>query len=104
LGLNGKQAITFFEDSLDAEEPFNLVLLDIVMPIMDGLEALKKMRAAERRSEVPIADEAFIIMITTLDTDHRKIFRQEGCDGYITKPVRRIELLEMLKVYGLIEP
>ena len=79
---NGKQAI----DSLDLFYP-DLILLDVMMPEMDGIEVCKQIKAMPKWSAVPI------IVVTALDT--KKDLAQclfAGADDFISKPVNRLEL------------
>ncbi|MEB0033200.1 response regulator [Undibacterium sp. RTI2.1] len=67
-----------------AQRRFDLVLLDIMMPVMDGLEALATIRTKEQHmgSHLPI------IMVTghAEPTDQIRL-KQAGADGYVTKPI-----------------
>ncbi len=66
------------------EKDFDVILMDIRMPKMDGLEAAKRIRAMEnpRKSQVPI------IALTGLSSDEeRESCKQAGMDGFITKPI-----------------
>jgi CheY-like chemotaxis protein len=73
-----------------------LLLLDIRMPRVDGVEVLRQMKARESTSKVPV------IMLTTTD-DPREIERcyQLGCSVYITKPVNYDDFVEAVKRLGL---
>ncbi|HWG42658.1 MAG TPA: response regulator [Gemmataceae bacterium] len=73
-----------------------LLLLDINMPRIDGVEVLRQIRADERISKTPV------IMLTTTD-DPREIERcyQLGCSVYITKPVIYEEFIDAIKRLGL---
>jgi CheY-like chemotaxis protein len=73
-----------------------LLLLDIKMPRVDGIEVLRQVRADPRTSTVPI------IMLTTTD-DPREIERcyQLGCNVYITKPVDYQAFIEAIQRLGL---
>ena len=77
---NGKEAVEY----AFAEHP-DAVLMDIKMPVMDGIEALKEIRL--RTTELPV------IMQTAyaFDTD-RRTAEEAGCNGFITKPVMPREL------------
>ena len=74
-----------------AEHP-DAVLMDIKMPVMDGIEALKEIRL--RTTELPV------IMQTAyaFDTD-RRTAEEAGCNGFITKPVMPRELKIYLDKY-----
>ena len=67
-----------------AQEPFDLVLMDLMMPVMDGLEASMRIR---QLSSVPI------IMLTAKGDDTDKLIGFDaGADDYITKPFNILEL------------
>ncbi len=67
-----------------SEQKFDLVAMDMQMPIMDGLEATEKIRAGERKSgkHLPI-----IAMTANAFEEDRQKCQRAGMDGYITKPV-----------------
>jgi CheY-like chemotaxis protein len=74
----------------------SLLLLDINMPRVDGVEVLRQLRADPRTSRLPV------IMLTTTD-DPREVERcyQLGCNVYITKPVDYQAFVEAIKRLGL---
>lgn len=78
------------------KEPFDLVLLDIMMPGMDGWEVLKILKLDTRTCDIPVA-------MLTCKTDTRdKLFGlQEGAVDYITKPFSPEELIS--RVEGIFE-
>ncbi len=80
---NGQQALDVLRETADEEDRFNLVLMDIQMPVMDGIEAIRAIRRMEGEpGRVPvIALTAF----AAKEDEHR--FRELGADGYISKPV-----------------
>ena len=70
----------------------DLILLDIMMPKMSGLELLEKLRADEKTRLIPV------VMVTVLKETEDKVKALEaGCDDFITKPVDKIELLARVK-------
>jgi len=74
-----------------AEKP-DLVLLDVVMPDMDGFEVCRILRDAESNNLMPI------IMLTSMDNQEDKLIGLElGADDYITKPFNNRELLSRVK-------
>ncbi len=107
LAENGEEAVTLFKEALAADSPFELVLLDILMPIMDGQEALKKMRKTETLYHKMSLDEkkpAFILMVTTVE-DLRQLteaFIEGRCNGYLNKPIDAEELIGRLKKHQVI--
>lgn len=73
-----------------------LLLLDINMPKMDGIEVLERMKSDEELKEIPV------IMLTTTD-DPREVEAcyKMGCNMYIAKPVDFVKFSETLKRLGL---
>lgn len=85
---NGQKAVQALDD-----ETFDLVLMDVYMPEMDGLEATRAIRQGEEASGRHIP----IIAMTGTDTQkHRQGCLQAGMDGFIIKPVTQRELHEAI--------
>jgi len=86
---NGREAVEAVE-----REGFNLVLMDVRMPEVDGLEATKRIRAreAETGCRVPI-----IAMTAHAMSGDREHCLGIGMDGYISKPINRQELFEVIE-------
>jgi DNA-binding response OmpR family regulator len=81
---DGREALARFN-----EQPFDLVVLDVMMPRMDGLEVCRRLRA---RSSVPI------IMLTAKSEEIDKVLGLElGADDYITKPFSMREFRSRVK-------
>ena len=81
---NGKQALDIIEN-----EDIHLVLMDIMMPVMDGIHALAKLR---EKHNIPV------IMLTAKSQDIDKIVGlNAGADDYITKPFNPVELTARVK-------
>ncbi|MBF0340105.1 MAG: response regulator [Magnetococcales bacterium] len=101
---NGAEAVAAFKAALDENQPFQLVCMDIMMPEMDGQEAVLAIRAEEKGRQVSSNDETVVIMTSALDTLDSIIrsFDQGGCNAYLGKPIRRAALLEKVRNYGLI--
>ena len=94
MAVNGKEAVDAFESALAGNRPYNLVCLDIMLPEMDGQEALKKMREIERKYQIGGLDGVKIIMTTALeDFDNIKRAFIEQCEGYLVKPIQEKKLL-----------
>ena len=88
---NGREAVA----AAVSEQP-DLILLDVVMPEMNGFEACRQIRQQESTKDVPI------IMVTTKGEEHNvETGFESGCNDYITKPINGAELLT--KVRGFLE-
>lgn len=85
---NGREAVNLFKSHTD----INLVLMDIKMPVMDGLEAAQEIKKI--RSEVPIiAQSAFVNEIDIQNAI------EAGCSDYITKPIKMSVLMNKIAQY-----
>ncbi|MBF0626901.1 MAG: response regulator [Magnetococcales bacterium] len=105
LMMNGKEALESFEMALMDGDPYDLVCLDIMMPEMDGQEALRKIRELERAQNIDESEEAAIFMVTALNTEEHVVqaFFRGGCTDYLAKPVTRDRVLEKMRQYNLID-
>lgn len=89
VARNGREAL----DVASTERP-DLILLDVVMPEMDGFEACRQLRRREETRSTPI------IMVTTRGEEkHIELGRQSGCTDYVTKPVNGPQLLAKIRSY-----
>jgi len=88
---NGKEAVASF-----GQEAFDLVLMDIQMPIMDGVEATRKLRAAQKSDGVN--PECIIVGLSAhAMAGDRERYVEQGMDDYLTKPIDIDELEALLK-------
>jgi CheY-like chemotaxis protein len=76
------------------EEKPDLVLMDVVMPRMNGFEACRKMREQAGTREIPI-----ILVTTRREESYTEAGFASGCNDYITKPINSLELVELLRSY-----
>ncbi|THB76621.1 MAG: response regulator [Desulfobulbaceae bacterium] len=105
VATNGDEAVKVVEKALDAGEPFDLICLDIMMPVMDGQQALMEIRKLEKERNIPEPNATRVIMVTAIDDSKNimKAFRQGQCEAYLTKPIDRDKLLEHIRDFGLID-
>lgn len=84
---NGKEAV----EVARAEHP-DLILMDIVMPEMNGIEACRAIRSDKSTREIPI------IMVTTrAEEESISEGYEAGCNDYVTKPIDKHELTQKMK-------
>jgi len=70
----------------------DLILMDVVMPIMNGFEAVKRLRQREETKSVPI------VMVTTeAEMESMEAGYVSGCSDYVVKPIDGLELLTKVK-------
>lgn len=86
---NGRLAI---EKALEAQP--DLILMDVVMPEMNGFQACREMRQRPELSDTPI-----ILVTTRGEEAYVEAGFQSGCNDYINKPVDAVELLSLLESY-----
>lgn len=99
---NGIDAVNLAQLAANRGEPYDLICLDIVMPGMDGHQALRMIREMEEREGVK---HAKVFMITSCDSPDQMIeaIGDGGCDDYIVKPVVSDSLCKLLIKHGLLE-
>ena len=86
---DGQEAV----DAAMTEQP-DLILLDVLMPKMDGFEACKQLRQRESTRQIPI------IMVTTRgEATNVELGFENGCTDYIAKPINGLELLSKVRNY-----
>lgn len=104
LVTNGREALDMFDAAIRDNDPYDLVLLDIMMPGKDGQEVLREMRAKEDECGISGKDESAIIMVTAVDSPRHVLdaFFKGGCTDYIEKPVSRDVLFNKLRGYHLV--
>jgi two-component system sensor histidine kinase/response regulator len=99
---NGNEALALLRT-----QPFDLVLMDVQMPEMDGLEATVALRDLESRNELPLQSCSHLPVIAM--TAHamkgdRERCLEAGMDGYLSKPIRAAELLDVLREFAPASP
>ena len=105
VAVNGQEALNAVERGLVENDPYDLICLDIMMPVMDGQQALQKIRRMEEQHGIMGLDTAKVIMVTAADDSKNimKAFRQGQCEAYLTKPLDREKLITHIRELGLIE-
>jgi CheY-like chemotaxis protein len=96
---DGQSVLDFFAGGRPRPAETYIMLLDIRMPKVDGIEVLRRMKADPQLRTIPV------IMLTTTD-DIREVQRchQLGCNGYIQKPVDYDKFAEAIRRIGLFVP
>jgi CheY-like chemotaxis protein len=86
---NGQEAV-----KVALEEQPSLILMDVVMPKMDGFAACREMRRQEKLKKVPI-----ILVTSRGEPQNVEQGFESGCNDYLTKPIESHELLHMVNGY-----
>ena len=81
---------------------FDLVLMDIEMPVMDGYTATRKMREWEADNHL---DAKPIVALTAHALEeHAQRCKEVGCNGHLAKPIDKANLLEAISSYAIADP
>lgn len=99
---NGKDAVAMFHKAHQQGKPFGLIMLDIDMPEMDGVEVLSQLIEAEIKLAISKKHKAKILVVTShTDKDRVVSCIQSGCDDYIAKPFDRNIIGKKLRKLGI---
>jgi two-component system chemotaxis response regulator CheY len=98
---NGADAVRAFDEAMTEGEAFDVVLLDIMLPGMDGYEVLTYIRSIEASHKRDGLDGAKVIMVTALNAAKNIMHAfKENCEAYLTKPYTREQLEATLLSLG----
>ena len=101
--VNGAEAIEAFRMALESGEGYDLICLDIMMPKVDGYQALKQIREIEQGRAIP-EDKAVKIIMTSALSEGRNVQKAFGlgCTAYAGKPIDQEKFEIELKKLQLI--
>ncbi|MBC7928401.1 MAG: response regulator [Bryobacteraceae bacterium] len=91
LVWNGEQAV-----AATTQRTFDLILMDVQMPVMDGLEATRRIREWERGQGISSKIPIIALTASAMRSDREKC-AGAGMDGYLSKPFRSNELLQLIE-------
>lgn len=101
---DGVDALKAFSLAWERGDPYRLICMDIMMPHLDGIQALKMIRKMEREMGVLKSDGVKVVMITSVDNPLFifEAYHRGGANAYLYKPVEKAKLLNELIRLGLI--
>lgn len=105
VAVNGEEAVRAVRSALENDLPYDVMCLDILMPVLDGQKALLEIRKVERSYGIKETKGIKVIMVTALEDFENIVQAFEGghCEAYLTKPLNREKLLDHLFELELIE-
>lgn len=99
LVIDGQEAVDAFTLAHAENTPYDVVFMDIMMPNMDGHQAVQTMRKKEAEMGLLPQDEVKVVMVTALDSakDAMKAYYRDGCTDYVTKPITKSKIDNVLR-------
>jgi two-component system chemotaxis response regulator CheY len=104
IAVDGEEAIEAFTLAWKENKPYTLICMDIMMPKINGQEALKMIRDYEQAQKIAPTQEVKVIMTTVLDDPKNVIeaLYKGGASAYIVKPIDKEKLLKEIGELGLL--
>lgn len=106
VATDGEEAVDAFARALKEGDPYTLITMDILMPNIDGQQALREIRQIEKEEGIAHDCQARVIMISGLDDSkelHDAFFLGEAT-SYIVKPINHMVLLQEIDRLGVALP
>ncbi len=104
IAVNGEEAVGAFKKALEDGRAYDLVCLDLVMPEMDGQQALREMRVLEEERGLD-SESRSVVFVVSMVEDNRETneaFFLGGADSFLVKPIEEARLMAELREHGLL--
>jgi len=103
ITVDGIQAIEAFVIGMDSGKPYDLICLDVIMPKVDGIKALRIIRELEEKRKIEVSKRAKIIVTTALgETDYVMSAFKTDMEVYVGKPLGIDSMEKAMGKLGLI--
>jgi len=104
IAVNGEEAVGAFKKALEDGCAYDLVCLDLVMPEMDGQQALREMRALEAEKGIESTNRSIVFVVSMVEDNREtnEAFFLGGADSFLVKPIEEDRLLAELREHGLL--
>ncbi|HAP44211.1 MAG: two-component system response regulator [Spirochaetes bacterium GWD1_61_31] len=102
--VDGEEAVQAYSLAVSEQKPYDIIFMDIMMPRMDGQEALRQIRKLEQEAGVDPVREVRVVMTTVLEDPHNVVsaYFKGGATAYIVKPVDRLKIKAEMTKFGLL--
>ena len=101
IAVNGQEAFIAVKTAIENNEPYELICLDILMPEIDGIMTLKKIRQEEAQKGLDPEKRSKILM-TSAVSDKKYVMAaiKANCDGFLVKPIDQARLFDEIRKHG----
>lgn len=104
IAYSGSEAIEKYSKAMSIEQPYELICLDLLLPVMDGFKVLQTIRKFEQENIDNNCFKSKIIIISSFNDTHMISKAKElGCDSYITKPFSNQKILNEISSLNILE-
>jgi signal transduction histidine kinase/DNA-binding response OmpR family regulator len=102
IAKDGLEGLTAYQQAFANRVPFNVVFMDIEMPVMGGLEATRQIRQYEKQKNLPAV--SIIGVSGNARNEQKQMAIEAGMDGYMTKPYYQNELIKQISQVAAPKP
>lgn len=97
--IDGQEAVEAFAMAHSEQMPYDMIFMDIMMPNLDGHQAVQAIRSREAALGLVSMNEVKIIMVTALDSPKEVMnaYYNDGCTNYVTKPITQQKLDQLMQ-------
>ncbi|MEI6703474.1 MAG: response regulator [Deltaproteobacteria bacterium] len=94
VAVNGQEAIDSFRLAHESKRPYDVILMNVTMPVVDGLTALREIRSLEKGMEMPPGLMVKVVMMTAPDDPRTviKAFKEGEANSFLVKPITQKKL------------